>query len=196
LVTPPHKILQIATVLSAVGSAQGSVQAAQAPVELPTLGKLIGQLRQDATLRARFSLDPRSVLVETGIDPNQYNLPDRLDENEVHRFLDNWAGARGPAAGSLSASAVTSSGDRSGSLLTQANEHLEKLASQAAPTTSKNPNASGEEEKIPVTKPPPTPVYGPPAGFPPKPPEPVAPPSPAPPGVIYGPPPGLPPAKP
>jgi hypothetical protein len=156
LVTPSHKILQMAAVLSAMGSAQATPPPR---VELPTLGKLIGQLREDAVLRARFSLDPRSVFEETGIDPTPYDLPGRLDEDDVRRFLSNWTGAKGPSAGSRPAAAVTLvSEDQSGS-----------------------PHASGDEPKIlPSPAAPVAPVYGPPPGFQNRPPGPVSPPPPAP----------------
>jgi hypothetical protein len=159
LTTPSHKILQMAAVLSAMGSAQ----ATPPRVELPPLAKLIGQLRKDAALRVRFSLDPRAVFEETGIDPTPYDLPERLDETDVDRFLSDWTGARGPAAGSRSP------------------EHPRELASEAPAAAPGDPHASGDEEKIPLTVPPVAPVYGPPPGIrtPPLP-EPVSPPSPAP----------------
>jgi hypothetical protein len=148
--------------MAAVLSAMGSAQATPPPrVELPTLAKLIGQLREDAALRARFSLDPRSVFEETGVDPTPYDLPDRLDEDDVDRFLGNWTGARGPAAGSRPVVP-------------------EKLASESEPpaATPSEPHAAGDEEKIPPA--PVAPVYGPPPGLRNEPPEPVSPPPPAP----------------
>jgi hypothetical protein len=156
LTTPPLKIRPRPAALSVMGSAQATPLPR---IALPPLAKLLGQIRRDAALRARFSLDPRSVFEESGIDPTPYDLPDRLDRDEVDRFLNNWTGARGPAAGSRPAAAATLvSEDQSGS-----------------------PHASGDEKKIPTLVPPVAPVYGPPPGFPTEPrPEPVSPPSPAP----------------
>src|SRR3984885_1780313 len=122
--------------MAAVLSAMGSAQATPPRVELPPLAKLIGQLRKDAALRVRFSLDPRAVFEETGIDPTPYDLPERLDENDVDRFLSNWTGARGPSAGSHPAAAVTRvSEDQSGSPHASGNEP-KILASPLAPVAA------------------------------------------------------------
>jgi hypothetical protein len=122
--------------------------------ELPPLGKLISQLREDAALRARFSLDPRSVFEEKGIDPTPYDLPDRFDGDDVDRFLSNWTGARGPTAGSRATDAAP------------VNEQLEKPVSQLSTATPGDPRASGDKEKLPQppTPAPVAPVYGPPPG--------------------------------
>lgn len=200
LTTLSHKLLQMmAAVLSAMGSAQATPPPPRG--ELPPLGKLIGQLRQDAALRARFSLDPRSVFEETGIDPTPYDLPDRLDENDVDRFLSNWTGARGPSAGSHPAAAVTRvSEDQSGSPHASGNEP-KILASPSAPVAaiygplpgfparqptpasppspapqSAEPHASSDEKMLPSLPAPVAPVYGPPPGLWNKLPEPVRPP--------------------
>jgi hypothetical protein len=151
LTTLSHKILRmIAAVLSAMGSAQATPPGA----ERPPLGKLIGQLRKDAELRARFSLNPRSVFEERGIDPAPYDLPDRLDGDDVDRFLSNWTGARGPAAGSRATDAALG------------NEHPEKLPSEPPAATPSDPRASGDAEKIAPSSAPVVLDYGPLPGFP------------------------------
>jgi hypothetical protein len=173
----------------------GLAQATPPPrAERPPLGKLIGQLREDAALRARFSLNPRSVFEERGIDPTPYDLPDRLDGDDVDRFLSNWTGARGPAAGSRAADAVTLvSEDRSESLpIPPVYEPLpgfptrrppEPVFPPSAASQPTDPHASGDEGKMPpqLKAPAPVaPVYGPPPGLRNKLPEPVVPPTPAP----------------
>jgi hypothetical protein len=203
LTTPSHKILQMAAVLSAMGSAQATPPPPRG--ELPPLGKLIGQLRQDAALRARFSLDPRSVFEETGIDPTPYDLPDRLDENDVDRFFSNWTGAKGPSAGSHPAAAVTRvSEEQSGSPHASGDEpkilpspsapvaviygpppglrnKVPEIVSPPSPAPQPSePHAAGDEEKIPPSPAPVAPVYGPPPGLRNKLPEPVRPPPPTP----------------
>jgi hypothetical protein len=211
LTTLSHKLLQMmAAVLSAMGSAQATPPPPRG--ELPPLGKLIGQLRQDPALRARFSLDPRSVFEETGIDPTPYDLPDRLDENDVDRFLSNWTGARGPSAGSHPAAAVTRvSEDQSGSPHASGNEP-KILASPSAPVAAIYGPPPGLRNKLPEPVRPPSPapvapVYGPLPGFPARQPTPASPPQPAEPHAssdekmlpslpapvapVYGPPPGL-----
>jgi hypothetical protein len=185
LTSPSHKILQMAAVLSAMGSAQATPPPRAG---LPTLGKLIGQLREDAALRARFSLDPRSVFEETGIDPTPYDLPDRLGEDDVDRFLSNWTGARGPSAGSRPAAAVARvSEDQSGSPHASGDgenippsapvapvygpppglrNRLPEIVSPPSPAaTPSDPHASGDEEKIPPSPAPVAPDYGAPPGF-------------------------------
>jgi hypothetical protein len=165
LATLSHKILQM---MAAVLSAMGSAQAAPPPrAERPPLGKLIGQLRGDAALRARFSLNPRSVFEETGIDPTPYDLPDRLEKDDVDRFLSNWTGASGPAVGSRATDAVTLvSEGRSESLPIPTNEHPEKLAPESPAATPSDPRASGEAERIAPSLVPVAPVYEPLPGFP------------------------------
>jgi hypothetical protein len=182
LTTPSHKILQMAAVLSAMGSAQATPPP---HVELPPLTKLFGQLRKDAALRARFSLDPRSVFEETGIDPTPYDLPDRLDEDDVDRFLSNWTGARGPSAGSRATDAVA---PVYGSLPGLPDFLVRRPAEPVLPPSEvpqpSDRRASGdEEEKMPrqvLAQAPVAPVYGPPPGLRNKLPEPVSPPTPAP----------------
>lgn len=202
-----QKILQI---MAALLSAMGLAQATPPRAERPPLGKLIGQLRKDAELRARFSVNPRSVFEERGIDPTPYDLPDQLDGDDVDRFLSNWTGARGPAAGLRAADAVTLvSEDRSESLPVPANEHPEKLASESSAATPGDPQASGDAEKMPPSALPVALDYEPLPGFPtrkPSPPSAASQPSdtrasgdeekgpPVMPVVapVYGPPPGLP----
>jgi hypothetical protein len=181
LTTLSHKLLQMmATVLSAMGLAQATPPPRG---ELPPLGKLIGQLRQDAALRARFSLDPRSVFEETGIDPTPYDLPDRLDGDDVDRFLSNWTGARGPSAGSYPAAAVTPVYDEP---LPGLPDFLVRrptgpvLPPSAEPRPSDRRAAGDEEKMLPSLPAPVAPVYGPPPGLWNKLPEPVRPPPPTP----------------
>jgi hypothetical protein len=180
LTTLSHKILQmIAAVLSAMGSAQATPPGA----ERPPLGKLIGQLRKDAELRARFSLNPRSVFEERGIDPIPYDLPDRLDRDDVDRFLSNWTGARGPAAGSRAPDAVTPVYDEPLPGLPDflVRRPAEPVLPPSAEPQPSDRRAAGDEEKMPLPQPAPVaPVYGPPPGLRNKLPEPVVPPTPAP----------------
>ena len=176
---PPRKIFQMAAVVSAMGS----VHAAPPPrAELPPVAKLIGQLRKDAALRARFCLDPRSVFEATGIDATAYNLPDRMDEDDVRRFLNDWTEAIEGQATGFHRAAATSLRSR---LPTVADAYL--VASESptpappdAPPPGKPPNAAvspsptpqpnepgvpGETPRPPPVQPPlPTPVYGPPPG--------------------------------
>jgi hypothetical protein len=188
LPTPSHKLLQMmAAVLSALGSAQATTPPR---TDRPPLGKLIGQLREDSALRARFSLNPRSIFEEGGFDPTPYDLPDQLNGDDIDRFLNNWTGARGPAAGSRAADAVTLvSEDRSQRLPVPANEHPEKPASESPAAAPIDPHAAGGPETMqpppapqpgelqapsdtqrspnrsPSLGPAPTPIYGPPPGF-------------------------------
>lgn len=149
MATLSRKILQM---MAAILSAFGSAQAATPRVELPTLSKLFGQLREDAALRDRFSRDPRAVFDETGIDPAHYDLPDRLDEDAVNRFLESWAGLMGPAAGARPTAAVTLvSEDSSEVLKTAANE--QEPASGPPVATPSDPRGPGDEEKAPAPEP-------------------------------------------
>jgi hypothetical protein len=214
LTTPSHKILQM---MAAVLSAMGLAQATPLRAERPPLSKLIGQLRQDAAFRARFSLNPRSVFEERGIDPTPYDLPDRLDGDDIDRFLSNWTGASGPAAGLRATDAVTLMSEaRLESLPVLANAHPEKLASESPAASLGDLQASRGAAKIAPSSPPVAPVYEPLPGLPDflvrKPAGPALPPSagsqpsdrrasgdeekmpqqvPAPVAPVYGPPPGL-----
>ena len=215
MTTPSHKLLQM---IAAALSAMGLAQATPLRAERPPLGKLIGQLREDAALRARFSLNPRSVFEERGIDPTPYDLPDRLDGDDVDRFLSDWTGARGPAAGSRATDAVTPVYDEP---MPGLPDFLVRRPAEPVlpPSTEPRPidrRVAGNEEKgPPVIRSVVAPVYGPPPGLRNKLPEPVSPPSPPPqpgepqaPGdtprsphrsssfgpahsLIYGPPPGV-----
>ncbi|MBS7707900.1 hypothetical protein [Chelatococcus asaccharovorans] len=55
--------------------------------EVTTLSNLIGRLRSDAALRARFAGNPRGTLSEHGIDPSPYNLPDAMNAEQMGRLL-------------------------------------------------------------------------------------------------------------
>ena len=59
--------------------------------EMPTLSSLIGWLRRSAALRSRFADNPRAVLLEYGIDPTPYNLPDRMSSAQMDRLLAQFA---------------------------------------------------------------------------------------------------------
>jgi hypothetical protein len=182
LITPSRKILQM---MAAVLSAMGLAQATPLRAERPPLSKLIGQLREDAAFRARFSLNPRSVFEERGIDPIAYDLPDRLDGDDVDRFLSNWTGASGPTAGSRATDAVA---PVYGSLPGLPDFLVRRPAEPVLPSSEEpqpsDRHASGdEEEKMPrqvLAQAPVAPVYGPPPGLRNNPPDPpVRPPEPA-----------------
>jgi hypothetical protein len=59
--------------------------------ETLTLSAFVARVRRDATLRARFAQDPRTVLRELGIDPTPYNLLDRLTDAQLDRLLADWS---------------------------------------------------------------------------------------------------------
>jgi hypothetical protein len=54
---------------------------------------LIARLRRDAALRGRFADNPRAILLEYGIDPTPYNLPDRISTAQMDRLLAQFAQA-------------------------------------------------------------------------------------------------------
>jgi hypothetical protein len=68
-----------------LGGATSSV-AREAP-DVPTFSNLIARLRRDAALRGRFADDPRATLLENGIDPAPYNLPERISPTQMDRLL-------------------------------------------------------------------------------------------------------------
>jgi hypothetical protein len=64
-----------------------------------TLSAFVARVREDATLRAHFAQNPRSVFHEFGIDPTPYRLSERLTDAQLDRFLVDWsrdAGASNP----------------------------------------------------------------------------------------------------
>jgi hypothetical protein len=64
--------------------------------EMPTLSNLIGRLRHDAALRGQFADNPRAVLIEYGVDPTPYNLPDRMSSVQMDRLLAQFPQAPTP----------------------------------------------------------------------------------------------------
>jgi hypothetical protein len=58
-----------------------------------TFSNLIARLRRDAALRGRFADNPRAILLENGIDPTPYNLPDRISAAQMDRLLAQFAQA-------------------------------------------------------------------------------------------------------
>jgi hypothetical protein len=64
-------------------------------VETLTLSAFAARVRQDTALRARFAANPRAVLREFGIDPAPYNLPDRLTDAQIDRFVTDWSRGAG-----------------------------------------------------------------------------------------------------
>jgi hypothetical protein len=61
--------------------------------DVPTFSNLIARLRRNAALRDRFADNPRAVLLEYGIDPTPYNLPDRISTAQMDRLLARFAQA-------------------------------------------------------------------------------------------------------
>jgi hypothetical protein len=61
--------------------------------DAPTLSSLIARLRHDAALRDRFADNPRAVLLDYGIDPTPYDLPDRISPAQMDRLLARFAQA-------------------------------------------------------------------------------------------------------
>lgn len=56
-----------------------------------TLSNLLAHARHNAALRDRFAEDPRAVLLEHGIDPKPYNLPDRMSSLQMKRLIAQFA---------------------------------------------------------------------------------------------------------
>ena len=56
-----------------------------------TLSNLLAHARHNAALRDRLAEDPRAVLLEYGIDPKPYNLPDRMSFLQMNRLIAQFA---------------------------------------------------------------------------------------------------------
>jgi hypothetical protein len=56
-----------------------------------TLSNLLAHARHNAALCDRFAEDPRTVLLEHGIDPKPYNLPDRMSFLQMNRLIAQFA---------------------------------------------------------------------------------------------------------
>lgn len=91
-------------VIGAVAMLQGTASPSRAeparpelkpPSAASTMAAFIAQVRRDPQLRARFAQSPRAVLIEQGIDPGPFDLPDRLDEAQLERLLADWARSAG-----------------------------------------------------------------------------------------------------
>jgi hypothetical protein len=80
---------------AAISDAQQVRPDAPARAETLTVPAFFARVRQDASLRARFSRNPRAVLREHGIDPAPFDVPDRLDEAQLQRLLSDWGGGTG-----------------------------------------------------------------------------------------------------
>ena len=75
--------------------AEVSHAASPIQVETLTLSGFVARIRQDVALRARFAQNPRAVLREFGIDPAPYNLPDKLTDAQLDRFMTDWSRGAG-----------------------------------------------------------------------------------------------------
>jgi hypothetical protein len=131
---------------SSTVAATPSITPVQAPVSAPkrTLTAFLDELRRDSVLRARFAQAPRAVLVEYGIDPPAFDLPDHYNEVQLNRLLGN-----------------------SLEIATQA---VPPKETQSDSGTTKPLPKPDPKNGVPQPKPveplptPPAPVYGPPAG--------------------------------
>ena len=77
----------------AAATATGAEVTRPAPIQVETLtlSAFAARVRQDTALRARFAQNPGAVLREFGIDPAPYNLPARLTDAQLDRFLADWS---------------------------------------------------------------------------------------------------------
>ncbi len=75
----------------------GSSVALECPHELLTLSNFIARMRSSAALRSGFADNPRAVLLEYGIDPTPYCLPDRMSSAQMDRLLAQFAQAATPS---------------------------------------------------------------------------------------------------
>jgi hypothetical protein len=102
MATPLRTLLTFIAGLFAATQAAGTSSRAEVShpgspiqVETLTLSGFAARVRQDSALRARFAANPRAVLREFGIDPAPYNLPDRLTEAQIDRFVTDWSRGAG-----------------------------------------------------------------------------------------------------
>jgi hypothetical protein len=109
--------------------------------ETLTMSQLIARLRQDARLCRRFADDPRAVLIECGIDPAPYNLPDRMSSAQMDRLLAQLAQAPAPP-------------------------DPETPPTRPKPAPPAPVYGPPPRPPQPPRPPPPAPVYGPPPGLP------------------------------
>lgn len=82
---------------AAASSGAEVIRPAPIQVETLTLSAFAARVRQDTALRARFAQNPGTVLREFGIDPAPYNLPARLSDVQLDRFLADWSRDAGTA---------------------------------------------------------------------------------------------------
>jgi hypothetical protein len=141
-ITVRELLKSILGVFAIVLGRAGSSVALERPREVLTLSGLIARIRRSEALRSRFIDNPRAVLLEYGIDPTPYNLPDRLTSAQIDRLLAQFAQASTP------------------------------VEPPAPPTPTPGPPAPvygpppGPPRPPPGPPRPPAPVYGPPPGLP------------------------------
>ena len=80
-----------ATFSAAPTGAQTERLPGSARSEAVGVATFIALLRQDAALRARFAQEPLAVLRDQGIDLAAFELPERLNEAQLARLLDDWS---------------------------------------------------------------------------------------------------------
>jgi hypothetical protein len=118
------------------------------PGSRATFGAFIRNLRENPTLRDGFAQNPRKALLEAGIDPGAFDLPARLDDAQIDRYLSSWSAilllARNPAPPPPSEAGQ---------------------GSTPPPAPRENRPSSPKPSEPPPVPPPPTPVYGSPPGL-------------------------------
>jgi hypothetical protein len=119
----------------------GSSVALKHPHETLTLSDLIARIRHSTALRDRFADSPRAVLLECGIDPTPYNLPNRMSSAQMDRLLARFAQVPAPT------------------------EPPAPPPQSPAPVYGPPPGPSTPPPSAPSPRPP-APVYGPPPGLP------------------------------
>lgn len=82
----------IGAIPTLLGGAVSSVAQQEQRVVL-TISDLISRMRSNANLRRRFANNPRAVLLEYGIDPTPYDLPEQMREAQMDRLLAQFAQA-------------------------------------------------------------------------------------------------------
>jgi hypothetical protein len=143
--TPFGLVIGLAAALQGAGAARADHAVPEAPRRLETLtmSGLIARVRQDPALRARLADGPRAVLLAYGIDPKPFNLPGRLTEAQLVRFLSGWP-----------------------RIAAQADPPDASQPKPTPPAVVYGPPAGPRKSTKPRPKKPapPAPIYGPPAG--------------------------------
>jgi len=118
------------------------------PGSRATLAAFIRNLREDPKLQDGFAQNPQKALLEAGIDPTAFDLPDRLNDAQIDRYLSSWSTilllARNPTPPPPSKAGQDS---------------------PPPPAPPENRASSPKPPGPPPVAPPATPVYGPPPGL-------------------------------